>query len=108
APALPEALVVELRPPKGPLREPEERPPACGTDVLIVAAVRKLVLKSEFLLDHREIADHRCRRIRPAASTTQRLSIVRASILVEGNPELCRALEHVEQLAKRQPQQRDD
>ena len=54
----------EVLSPQGALRQAEERAPALGADVLVVAATRQLVAKAEFLLDDGQVAHHRPRRQR--------------------------------------------
>ncbi len=65
-------------------------------------------MKPELLFHDCQIANHGQRRIRLCTSTTQGLSIAGSGILVETHTELRRTLEHMKQLAERQPQQRDD
>src|SRR6476659_892600 len=99
---------VQILLPQRPLRQTEHRAPALGADVLIVPAARQLVAKAEFLLDGAEVAHHQLRGIGLPAAPARRLVPARARVLVEADTELRRPLEHVEQLAERQPEQRDD
>src|SRR5262245_50390441 len=83
------------------LREAEERAAAARTDLLIVlGALIHLVRETELLLDDRQITHHHGRRIRLTASPAARLLRALPRILVEGHPDLSRALEDVEQLPK--------
>jgi hypothetical protein len=68
-----------------------------------VPSSRELVSKSEFLLDDGEISNHWDRRVGLTTSTAQRLSLARASILIEADPKLCRSLKNVKQFAEWQP-----
>ena len=78
------------------------RPPGSGRRRAISYA------EAELALDGRQIAHHRRRGERLAAAAAARLLAARAGVLVEADAELRRPLEDVEQLAERQPQQRDD
>src|SRR4051812_30577587 len=99
---------VQVLPPERPLRQPEERAAAPRADVLIVAAAGQLVAKTQLLLDGREVAHHQLRRIRLPAAPARGLRRSSAGVLVEADAELRRSLEHVKELAERQPEQRDD
>src|SRR5262245_52210991 len=100
--------VIQVLPPQGALRQSEQRPATSRTDLLIVAAIRKLILESQFLLDDREIPNHRLRGEWLAAAAAGGLLRPDADIFVEPDPELSRTLEDMKELAERQPQQRDD
>src|SRR6476619_5438448 len=63
ATALPHLSRIQVPPPQRALRQSEKGAAAARTDLLVVAAVRQLVVEPELLLDGREIANHRQRRV---------------------------------------------
>src|SRR5688500_5434447 len=78
---------VHVLPPERALRQPEERAPAPGADLLIVPAARQLVPESKLLLDGDEVANHGHRRVGLPAATTRRLLAARTRVLVEADAE---------------------
>src|SRR5690606_5253190 len=92
------------------LRDREGRPSARWADPLIVfdAGVVDLVTEPERALDLDQILDVHARRERMAAAAAVRRLLRAPAILVEGDPELRRPLEDVEELAERQPEEGAD
>src|SRR6185312_2023638 len=102
------AMSGALRPARA-LRQAEDGAAASRADLLVVAgAARELVAEAEVMLDGDEVADHRRGRVGGVAAGTARLLAARAGVLVEADAELRRTLEDVEELAERQPQERED
>ena len=102
-------VAMRQRRPQRALRQTEQRPPAFRADLLIVR--RRLPSRSETRARARRSSRSRtiiAERVGLVAAPAPRLLAARAGILVETDAELRRPLEHVEQLAERQPEQRDD
>src|SRR5262245_43114656 len=99
-----------LTPPQLPLRQREQRTPARRADPLVVAdrGIGALVGEAELSLDRDQVLGVHARRERRAAAPAERRLLGSADRLVEPHTDLCRALEHVEELSERQPEERRD
>src|SRR5262245_8135088 len=98
------------RRPQASLREGEHLAPTRRTDALIVAGgmLGPVVPVAELPLDRDQVVDVNGRRVRLPAAGADRRPALGAGVAVELDGELGGALEDMEELPERQPQQRED